>query len=261
MPVSRCGTILQIDLDASAGAASHLAGGARQARGAHVLNADDRAGLHRFETGFEQQLFEKRIAHLHVGTLLLGLLGELGRRHGSAVDSVAAGLGADVDHRVADAFGLAVKNLVLAKDAQRERVHQRIAVVALFEDALAADGGNAEAVAIVRDARNNAFENSAIARDIERAEAYRVHHRDGPRAHGENIAQDAAHAGGRALERLDEARMVVRFDFERDRVAVADVDDAGVLARPLQHQLAARRAASSNECASSCRSNARSTSR
>ena len=68
-------------------------------------------------------------------------------------------------------------------------------------------------------------------RIVERAEAERIHHRDGPRAHGEDVAQDAADAGGRALERLDEAGVIVRFDLERDGPAVADVDDAGVLAR------------------------------
>ena len=156
------------------------------------------------------------------------------------MNAVAAGLRANINHRVADAFGLPVKHLVLAENTQGERVHQRIAVVAFFKDALAADGRDAEAVAIVRDPRDNAFENAAIARNIERAEAYRVQHGDGPRAHGENIAQDAADAGGRALERFDEARMVVRFDLECDRVASADINDARVLARTLQHQFATR---------------------
>ena len=93
----------------------------------------------------------------------------------------------------------------------------------------------------MRDAGNHAFENSAVARDVERTKAQRIHHRDGPRAHGKNVAQNAAYAGGRALKRLNKTGMVVRFDFKRDRVAIADVDDPGVLARPLQHQLAARR--------------------
>ena len=71
-----------------------------------------------------------------------------------------------------------------------------------------------------------------------RPEAQRIQHRDRPRAHGEDVAQDAADAGGRALERLDEAGMIVRFDLERDGIAVADIDDAGVFARALQHVLA-----------------------
>ena len=103
MPVSRCGTQVEIDLDADSAAAAHLAGGAGEPGRAHVLNADDRAGLHGFEAGFEQQLFQERIAHLHVGPLLLRFLGEFGAGHGRAVDAVAAGLRAHIDDRIADA--------------------------------------------------------------------------------------------------------------------------------------------------------------
>ncbi len=76
---------------------------------------------------------------------------------------------------------------------------------------------------------------------VQRAEAQRIEHRDGARPHGENIAQDAAHARGRALKRLDKAGMVVRFDLEGDHVAAANIDDARVFAGPLHHQFAARR--------------------
>ena len=50
----------------------------------------------------------------------------------------------------------------------------------------------------------------------------------GPRTHREDVADDSADAGGRALERLDRARMIVALHLERDRPAVADVDHAGV---------------------------------
>jgi hypothetical protein len=53
----------------------------------------------------------------------------------------------------------------------------------------------------------------------------------GPRAHGEDVAQDAADAGRRALIGLDVARVVVALHLEDGGLAVADVDDAGVLAR------------------------------
>ena len=67
------------------------------------------------------------------------------------------------------------------------------------------------------------------------AEPQRVQQRDRPRAHREDVADDAADAGRRALIRLDERRMVVRLDLEDRGEAVADVDRAGVLARTLQH--------------------------
>ena len=106
--------ILQIDLDTGARPAAHLAGGAGQPGGAHILDADDRAGFHGFEARFQQQLLHEGIAHLHVGPLLLRFLGELGGRHGGAVNAVAPGLRADVDHRIADARRFAVEDLVLS---------------------------------------------------------------------------------------------------------------------------------------------------
>ena len=94
---------------------------------------------------------------------------------------------------------------------------------------------------------------------IRAAEAQRVQIGDRPRAHGEDVAQDAADPGRRALIGLDEGRVVVALHLEDRRLAVADVDDAGVLARPADH---ARpwSAASSDGAATTCRSNARSTS-
>ena len=91
------------------------------------------------------------------------------------------------------------------------------------------------------------------------AEAQRVEVGDRPRAHGEHVAQDAADAGGRALIRLDEARVVVALHLEDGGEPVADIDHAGILARPVDHPgrlgrqlLAARRGRI-------CRSNARTT--
>ena len=96
---------------------------------------------------------------------------------------------------------------------------------------------------------------------VERAEAQRVERGDRPRAHREDVAQDAADAGRRALVRLDERRMIVRLHLEGDGEAVADVHDARVLARPLQDARPGRREASSGGRATTCRSSARSTSR
>ena len=42
------------------------------------------------------------------------------------------------------------------------------------------------------------------------------------------------------LERLDGGGVVVALDLERDGLALAEVEDAGVLARPLQDALARR---------------------
>ncbi len=60
--------------------------------------------------------------------------------------------------------GLAVEDLAVLDHTKREHVHQRIAGVAFLEHAFAADGGDAEAVAVVRDTGNDTFENPGITR-------------------------------------------------------------------------------------------------
>src|SRR5579859_332462 len=73
--------------------------------------------------------------------------------------------------------------------------------------------------------------------------AQRIHDGQRTRAHGKDIAQNPADAGGGALERLDERRMIVRLDLESAHPAIANVDNPGVFSRPLHHQPAARRQA------------------
>src|SRR5689334_17662200 len=73
------------------------------------------------------------------------------------------------------------------------------------------------------------------------AEAQRVHHRDWPCTHGEDVAHNAADAGRCALIGLDEAWMVVALHLEDAGITVADVDDASVFAGPLQHPRRLRR--------------------
>src|SRR5690606_36084543 len=120
-------------------------------------------------------------------------------------------------------------------------VDEWIAPVALVERHLAADRRDAAAVAVAADTGDDALDRPARARVCQRAEAQRVKQRDGPGAHREDVADDAAHARGRTLVRLDERRMVVRFDLEDRGQAVADIDGAGVFAGPLQHAGAAGR--------------------
>ena len=100
---------------------------------------------------------------------------------------------------------------------------------------LAADGGDADAVAVAADAAHHAVDDALRRRVGRGAEAQRVQVGDRPRAHGEHVAQDAADAGGRALVGLDEARVVVALHLEDGGQAVADVHHAGVLARPMDH--------------------------
>ena len=145
--------------------------------------------------------------------------------------------------------GLGVEDLVLAHQPEGEGIHQRIGRVAGFKLRLPAHVGHAEAVAVAGDAAHHAFQDGVIAvNDLARnagsldnlSEAQRIHHRYRARAHGEDVAQDSAHARGGALEGLNVRGMIVRLNLEGAGPALADVDDARVLSRPLHHQRAAR---------------------
>ena len=188
---------------------------------------------HHFETGFEQKFFHERIAHLHRRPVGLRFLGEFPARKRRAREAILAGGAADVNDRIADAFSFAAFNLVVTNNAEAKRVDERIAIVRIIKINFAADGRNADAISVMRDAGHDAGKEPAIRYRLRRvtfdwSEPERVEPENRPRTHRENIANDAAHTGRRALKRLDRARMVVRLDLERNRPAVADIHDAGV---------------------------------
>ena len=107
------------------------------------------------------------------------------------------------------------------EQADGHHVDQRIAAVGRVEDELAADRRHADAVAVAADAGHDAAHEVARPRVGRVAEAQGVEDRDRPGAHREDVAQDAADAGRRALVGLDRAGVVVRLDLERDGQAVA----------------------------------------
>src|SRR4029079_3700315 len=111
-----------------------------------------------------------------------------------------------------------------------ERIHEAVLIVARVESRLAADGRDADAVAIAADAVHDAAYELFRPRRVPAPEAERVEQRNGTRAHREHVAEDSAHAGRCALVRLDLARVVVRLHFEHGREPVPDVDRARVLA-------------------------------
>src|SRR5690606_37477296 len=98
--------LVEIKPDAEIALGAHLDGRAGEAGCTYVLDGDDRAGCHQFEAGFQQALFGERITDLDGRALLLDRIVELGRRHGRATDTVAAGLGTEIDDRKTYAFGL-----------------------------------------------------------------------------------------------------------------------------------------------------------
>src|SRR6202012_5940214 len=94
------------------------------------------------------------------------------------------------------------------------------------------DVRQAQAVAVEGDAADNARQHPASVSRISGAEAQRVHHAHRSCAHRQDVADDAADTGRRALERLDVRGVIVGLNLECDRVALTDVDDASVLPYP-----------------------------
>ena len=70
---------------------------------------------------------------------------------------------------------------------------------------------------------------------IRAAKAERVHRSNRACAHGEDIAQNAAHAGGRTLVGFDVGGVVVALHLEDQRLAIADIDHACVFAGAADH--------------------------
>ena len=95
----------------------------------------------------------------------------------------------------------------------------------------AGDGRDADAVAIMRDARDDLLEQIPVARVVERSKAQGVEERDRAGAHREDVTQDAANACGRALKRLDSGRMIVGFDLKTDAEVIVERDHARIFER------------------------------
>ena len=209
-------------------------GGTGQPGGAHVLDGDQRVALHEFEAGLQQEFLQERVADLHRGPLGLRLVVERRGGHRRALDAVAAGLRPDAVHRMPRRLRPGAEQPVRRRETQREGVHQRVQRVAVLEPDFPSHGGDAHAVPVVGDAGDRPGEPPAVVPVGERAEAQRVHQRHRARAHGEDVPQDAADAGSRALVRLDEGGMVVGLHLEHRGQPVADLDGAGVLARPFE---------------------------
>ncbi len=226
---------VQVELDADTALAGHLHGGRSETRRAHVLDGGHRAAGHQLQRRLDQQLLGEGVAHLDRGAFLVAVLVELGRGHGGPVDAVAPGLGAEIDHRQVRPRGGGVEDLVGVGQAHAHGVDQDVAVVAAVEVGLAGHGGHADAVAVAADPGDDAGDQALGLRMVDIAKAQRVQQGHRPRAHGEDVAHDAAHARRRALVGFDEAGMIVAFHLEDAGLAVADVHHPGVLAGTLDH--------------------------
>ena len=226
---------VQVHGDAQFRAVRHLAGAADQSGGAHVLHARHDARLDGFQRGFQQQFLHERVAHLHGRAVRLRRVAEVGGREHRAAQPVPPGLAAHVHDGVPDLAHRPLRQILVAQQAQRHHVHQRVLLVAGVEGHLAAHRGHADRVAVVRDALDHAVQQEARAGAVGVPEAQAVQHRERPRTHREDVTQDAAHARRRALHRLHRRRVVVAFHLERHAPPVPDIHHARVLTGTLKH--------------------------
>jgi hypothetical protein len=226
---------VEVERDAKPALVAHLDRRTGQPGRAHILDRDYRAAVHQFEARLQQTLFGERVADLHGGAFFLQRVVEFGRRHGRAADPVAPGLGTQIDDRPADTRSGGIEDAVGPRDPGGKGVDQAVAVIGGVKADLATDGRHPETVAIAADAGDHPRDQAARSGVIGGAEAQAVHRRDGPRPHGEDVAQDPAHAGGGALIGLDIARVVVALHLEDDGKPVADIDHPGILARAADH--------------------------
>ena len=125
----------------------------------------------------------------------------------------------------------------MAQHAHAQGVDQRVLLVGGVELGLAADVGQSQAVAVAAHAGHHAVDHACGVRVVHRAEAQLVHDGHGTRSHGDDVAHDAAHAGGRPLVGLNEAGVVVGLDLVGHGPAVTNVHHAGVLAHAHQQVL------------------------
>ncbi len=151
------------------------------------------------------------------------------------MNAVAPGLGTDIDDRIAHARRRRVEDLVRIGDTHRHRIDEDIAVICRIEIGLAAHGRHADAIAITADPRDHTLHQMLHLRMVGSSEAQRIGIGHRPRAHGEDIAQNAADACRSTLIGLDVARVVVTLHLEDCRLTITDIDHARILARTADH--------------------------
>ena len=236
------GDRVEVDPDARARPVRGLGCGARDPTGAEVLESLDESALDELERCLDQQLLGERVADLHARPLRGVVLAERGaREHGRPADAVASRGRSEQDDEVARAGGRGQGEPLRLEQPDGHDVDERVALVRGIEHQLAPDRRDPDAVAVAADAAHDPVDEMAGPRIGRIAEAQRIEDRDRSRAHREDVAQDPADAGRGTLVRLDGARVVVRFDLERDRQAVPDRDDPRVLARAGHDTVAGRR--------------------
>src|SRR4029077_8075958 len=137
--------------------------------------------------------------------------GQFARCKGGASQTVAPSFSANIKNRITDSAGRTAGKSLMSQHAETENIHQRIALETFVEIDFTADDRNADAVAIMCDAGDNAGKQSPVVFDLgfgiwglrsafcDWSKAERVQTKLGPCAHGEDVANDSADSRGRSL--------------------------------------------------------------
>ena len=196
------GHLVEVELHPNPTFGSHLRTATGEAGGTHVLGGHHITTLESLQTGFDQALLQKGIAHLHRWTVIQGSFGEFGAGKAGAPHAVAARGAAHVDHGITNPLGPRTHDVVGFHQPEGHGIHQRVTGVAGIKGHLTPHGGNAHAIAVMGDAGHNPLHQAHIALVFQGAKAQGIEQGYRPGPHGEDVAQDAAHTGGCPLKRL-----------------------------------------------------------
>ena len=99
------GHLVEVELHPHPTFGSHLRAATGEASGTHVLGSNHIATLEGLQTGFDQALLQKGIAHLNRRTIIQRSFGEFGAGKAGAAHAIAACGAAHVDHGISHPLG------------------------------------------------------------------------------------------------------------------------------------------------------------
>nr|BFF19383.1 hypothetical protein GCM10025730_29040 [Promicromonospora thailandica] len=137
--------VVEVHVHAAVAVRGELGRGARDARGAEVLDALHDLGGEQLQAALDEHLLHEGVAHLDRRPLGgHAVLERLGGEDRGAADAVAARPRAEEHDLVAEAGRVGEVDVLVPQHAEAERVHERVALVGAVEDELAADVRQAE---------------------------------------------------------------------------------------------------------------------
>src|SRR5918999_3492518 len=228
----------------SASLAGHLRERGGEAGRAEVLKRFRESALGELDARLDQLLPREGVTDLNGGPLLLRFLAELlACENACAADAVPAGSRPVQGYDVAGAARGGAHEPFARQQPDTHGVDETVVFIGNREHGITAHGRYAAAVAVVGNSLDCALEPDVVCPEPES-----VKERDRARPHRQDVADDPADSRCRPLERLHRRRVVVALDLERDRLALAEIDDPGVLTRALQNSLAGCRKTAQQQC-------------